>query len=267
MMGAAVFACPAGRMVRANSSTSPITSAPASRARRTTAWGLGWVKGTPGLKMRASILAHGQRSQGSGMAPSPAARRRVDSLSSQAKTEAPPALSERIAESPERASPKTPTALPLKPVTSIILASAQFQGREPDQRQNHREDPKPDHDGRLAPAKLLEMVMDRRHAKHTPARGLERDHLHHDGHRFHHEQSADDPQHDLMLDGDGRRAQDTAKRQRTGVAHEDHGRRRVEPQEAEPCTDQRSQENRQFAGTRDVIDLQIIGEADISDEI
>src|SRR5258705_13236785 len=115
------------------------------------------------------------------MAPSPAARRRVDSLSSQAKTEAPPALSERIAESPERASPKTPTALSLKPVTSIILTSAQFQGRDPDQRQDHRDDPKPDHDGRLAPSKLHDMGMHRRHAKHTPPRGLDADPLHHDG--------------------------------------------------------------------------------------
>src|SRR5258708_38197131 len=170
MMGAALFACPAGRIVRANNSTSPITSAPASRAWRTTACGCGWVKGTPGLKIRAAIFAQGQRSQGSGIAPSPAARRRVDSLSSQAKTEAPPAFSERIAESPERARPNIPTVLPAKPVTSIIAASAQFEGRKTDQSQYDGDDPKTDHDGRFAPAELLEMVMDRRHAKHALAR-------------------------------------------------------------------------------------------------
>src|SRR5258707_8462723 len=142
----------------------------------------------PGLKIRAAIFAQGQRSHGSGIAPSPAARRRVDSLSSQAKTEAPPAFSERIAESPERASPNTPTVLPLKPVTSIIAPSAQFQSREAHQGQDHGDDPKADHDGRLAPAKLLEMMMDGRHAKDAPAGGLEGHHLHHDGNRFHHAQ-------------------------------------------------------------------------------
>src|SRR5882672_4412124 len=196
MMGAALFACPAGLIMRANSSTSPITSAPASRARRTTAWGSGWVKGTPGLKMMAAIFAHGQFSHGWGMAPSPAAMRRVDSLSSQARTEAPPAFSERIAESPDRASPNTPTVFPLKPVTSIIAPSAQFQSREANEGQDHRDDPKADHNGRLTPAKLLEMMMDRRHTKHAPSGGLEGNHLHHDRDGFHHEQPADDHQYE-----------------------------------------------------------------------
>jgi hypothetical protein len=53
-------------------------------------------------------------------------------------------------------------------------------------------------------------------------------------------------------------AEHAAERERAGVAHEDLGRRRVEPQEADAGADQRAAQHHQFAGAGDVIDLQII---------
>src|SRR5450631_2528836 len=56
--------------------------------------------------------------------------------------------------------------------------SPQLQRGEAGQRQHHRDDPEPDHDLRLGPAQLLEMVVDRRHPEDALAGELERHHLH-----------------------------------------------------------------------------------------
>ena len=76
--------------------------------------------------------------------------------------------------------------------------------------------------------------------------------------RLHHEQAADHRQHDLVLDRDRRRAEQAAERQRSGVAHEDLRRRRVEPQEADARADQRAADHHEVAGEGDVIDQQIV---------
>ena len=73
------------------------------------------------------------------------------------------------------------------------------------------------------------MMVDRRHLEHALAGELERHHLHDDRHRFEHEQPADDRQHDLVLGRHRDGADHAAERERTGIAHEDRGRRRVEP--------------------------------------
>src|SRR5258706_3396340 len=200
MTGAVFLVAPAGRIARAKSSMSPITSAPAPRAWRTIGCGAGWVSGTPGLRTTARMSLHDQRSHGSTETPSFATARRIDSLSSQANTLAPPAFSARAAETPDRARPKTPTDFPLKQSIAIIPASAQLQGGEADQRQHHGDDPEADDDCGFAPAELFEMMMDRRHLEDALARGLERDHLYHHGHGFHDEESADDRKDDLVLD-------------------------------------------------------------------
>src|ERR1700720_1404077 len=54
----------------------------------------------------------------------------------------------------------------------------QLQRGEAGQRQHHRDDPEPDHDLRLGPAQLLEMMMDRRHLEDALARELEGRNLH-----------------------------------------------------------------------------------------
>ena len=72
--------------------------------------------------------------------------------------------------------------------------------------------------------------------------------------RLHHEQPADDREHDLVLDRDRDRAQQAAERERAGVAHEDLRRRRVEPKEADACADQRAADDDELAGVGNVVD-------------
>src|SRR4051812_50008869 len=83
--------------------------------------------------------------------------------SSPAITSAPPAFKAWQDASPEPPRPNTATVLPAKDVTGIIDRSPQLQRGQAGQRQHHRDDPETDHDLRLGPAELLEMVMDRRH--------------------------------------------------------------------------------------------------------
>ena len=70
-----------------------------------------------------------------------------------------------------------------------------------------------------------------------------------------------------MLGGDGDGADQAAERQRTGIAHEDGGRRRVEPQEAEPGPDDRAEHDGKFARAGHEIDLQIVREDRVAREI
>src|SRR4051812_9182856 len=133
-------------------------------------------------------------------------------------------------------------------VNSPPTSSPQLQRRQPGQRQHHRDNPEPDHDLRLGPSLLLEMVVQRRHPEHAFAGQLERDHLHDDGYRLQHEQPADDGEHQLVLGRHRDRAEHAAERQRAGIAHEDRRRRRVEPEEAEAGAEHRAAQHRQLAG-------------------
>src|SRR6516225_5837124 len=94
------------------------------------------------------------------------------SPSSQAKTEAPPASKERPAASPDSPIPKTATVLPAKECASIMLP--QLQRGQPNKGENHGNDPETHNNGRLGPALLLEMVVQRRHSEHALARQFER---------------------------------------------------------------------------------------------
>src|SRR5262249_29825038 len=99
---------------------------------------------------------------------------------------APEACSARTAASPLRASPSTPTDRPWSS-GSWIIASPQLQGGETDQRQDRGDDPEPDHDRRLLPPFLLEVMVQRRHAEHAPAGELERADLNDDRARLQNE--------------------------------------------------------------------------------
>src|SRR5271170_2887261 len=211
---------------------SPITSTLAFCASMTTQCGAGWVSGTPGASTSAEILLQlALRRSAVGM-PAALAFATLAASSSKATTSAPPASSALALASPELPSPNTATFLPAKVVTGITTRLPQFQGRQPRQREHDRDDPETNNDLRLGPAELLEMMMDRRHLEHAFTGELVRHHLHDDRHRFEHEQAADDGKHDLMLGGDGDRADHAAERQRAGIAHEDRSRRRVEPEKA-----------------------------------
>ena len=70
-----------------------------------------------------------------------------------------------------------------------------------------------------------------------------------------------------MLGRHSDRADQAAERERTGVAHEDRGRRRVEPEKSEPRADHRPAHHGKLAGAGHEMDLQIVGEHRIADEI
>ena len=182
------------------------------------------------------------------------------SESSQPSTSAPPARSASAQASPERARPNTATRLPSKHLAGN-MALPELQGGQTDQRQHHRDDPEADDDRRLLPALLLEMVVQRRHGEHPLAGELVGDHLHHHRDGLEHEQSADDGEHDLVLGRDRDGAERAPQRQRARVSHEDHGGRRIEPQEAEPGAQDGAAQDGQFPGAAHVVDLQVVGEA------
>src|SRR3546814_13927874 len=62
--------------------------------------------------------------------------------------------------------------------------------------------------------------------------------------RLDHEQPADEDEDEFMLRGDRDRRKRAAKREAAGVAHDDGGGGRVEPQEGEAGADDRSDERR-----------------------
>src|SRR5580658_8266160 len=223
------------RRSRQNSSISPITSTPACRAASTLQCGKGWVSGAPGVSTSAAKFAHETLRKSAVTKPAFAASASCAAPSSPAITSAPPARKAWQLASPDPPSPNTATVLPAKEVTGIMTrpsfrnddgtkfpkASPQLQRRKTGQRQHHRDDPEPDDDLRFGPAQLLEMVMQRRHPEDSLAGELERDHLHDHRDRLQHEQTADHRQHDLVFDRNCDRAEHTAERQRSGVAHED----------------------------------------------
>src|SRR5712664_2144374 len=289
------------RRSRQNSSISPITSTPACCAANTVQCGAGWVSGAPGVSTRAAKFAHETLRRSAVMNPARTASTSLSTPSSLTITSAPPAFKAWQLASPDPPRPNTATVLPAKDVMGIMIwhpsfrgmrsmnaesrdsglplrglrnddggyttYSPQLQGGEAGQRQHHRDDPEPDHDLRFGPALLLKMVMDRRHPEHALAGELERHHLHNHRDRFQHEQSADHREHDLVFDRDRDRAEHAAKRQRSGVAHEDRCRRRVEPQESQSRTQHRAAQHREFTGAGDVVDLQVIREHGVADEI
>src|SRR5882724_6542026 len=240
---------------------SPITSTPASRAISTLQCGAGSVNGTPGVSTSAAKFAHDTVRRSAVVNPALAASASLSMPSSPAITSAPPAFSAWQLARPEPPRPNTATVLPAKEVTGIIArCSPQLQRGEAGERQHHRNDPEPDHDLWLGPALLLEMMMQRRHPEHALAGKLEGCDLHDDRDRLQHEQAADHGEHDLVLHRDRSGTQHATERQRSGIAHEDRGRRRVEPEKAQARTEHRAAQHRELAGAGDVVDLQIIGE-------
>src|SRR3954471_12616769 len=187
---------------RAKSSMSPTISTPAALAFSTVQCGAGWVRGTPGDSIRAANRDQSAVVRSTIGKPSAAAASREAGFSSQSATSAPPATRARAAAKPVRAKPNTATVFPSKPRTGIMASLCpplpQLQGGEAQQGQHDRDDPEADHDGRLRPAELLEVVVDRGHQEDPAARAFEPGDLDHDAEQLGHEQAADDRQHELL---------------------------------------------------------------------
>ena len=101
--------------------------------------------------------------------------------------------------------------------------------------------------------------MNWRHAKHSLTGQLERHHLNHHRHSFDNEQASDNRQNDFVFDHHANGSQCAAQRQRSRVAHENHGWWCVKPKESESGANQRATKDGQFTGTLDKRNLQIFG--------
>ncbi len=99
-------------------------------------------------------------------------------------------------------------------------------------------------------------MVDRGHAEQTLAAGdLEPRHLEHDRERLGDIETGDDRQQKMGVGGQGEGGQAGADRQRAGVAHEDLGRRGVEPQEARQAADHGDGDDRQVLGVGHGVDV------------
>src|SRR5580704_11969465 len=211
---------------RARSSMSQMICLPAARAATATGCGLGRWLGMPGLMMSAATPDQPMEAGSTTGTPILAAASREAALSSQATQSMPAALRARTVARPERASPSTTNDEPLSTARSIIR-SPQLQGGESGHRQDGGDDPEAEDDGGLGPALLLEMMVQRRHAKDAASGPLVG-------------QDLDDDRH--------------------GLEHEHHGGRRVEPQEAQARTDQGGKQHGKFTRARDVMKIEVVGE-------
>ena len=166
--------------------------------------GAGWVSGTPGASTSAAIFDQSIAAQIRGRN---AGRLRAFAIALGAvvprrpRRRRPPAARWR-SRAPSRRGRTARPSCRRSVVTGIIDPHRSFSVDEPGQRQHDRDDPEADHDLRLGPALLLEMVVERRHPEHALAGQLERDDLHDHRHRLEHEQAADDRQHDFVLGRD-----------------------------------------------------------------
>ncbi len=88
----------------------------------------------------------------------------------------------------------------------------------------------------------------RRHAEDAPVEHPEADDLGDDRERLHDEEAADDGEQEIQVEQQAQRGRARPDRERSGVAHDDLGRRRVPPEEADTRSGQRHGDQRQVDG-------------------
>ena len=81
--------------------------------------------------------------------------------------------------------------------------------------------------------------------------------LHHHAEAFYEENTAEDRQHQLLVDDDGTYCDDTADGQRTRIAHEYLGRVGVVPEETDEGSDEGTEEYYEFLRTRNIHDIEV----------
>src|SRR4051794_4016987 len=221
-------------MSRHANSTSPRTGMPRARASAIT----GASAGTPGDLTTVRACSSSER-------PS------LPSLESAPSARSPRAPSTCSTASPERARPTTrygPPGSGGRGFTRVARARSRDRlliDREPDRRAHARDDPEAQDDLRLRPPEDLEVVVDRGHQEDPLAKRLEREHLKQDRQRLQHEDPAEHDQQLLGLRHHCEARDRPAEPERSGVAHEDRRRERVEPQEADARADEAPREQRQ----------------------
>src|SRR5213594_2726297 len=110
--------------------------------------------------------------------------------------------------------------------------SAELQGCETEQREDHARNPETDHNLALFPTDKLEVVMHWSHTKDPLACELVRDHLKDHGQGFQHEDTADHGKQKLLLDQDRDGSDGPSEREGTDVSHENLCRMAVVPEES-----------------------------------
>src|SRR3546814_17147878 len=112
----------------------------------------------------------------------------------------------------------TATVFPAKAERSITAASPQLQRGQTDQRQDRGDDPETDDDGRLGPALLLEVMVQRRHGEDALTGQLEGKDLDDDRDRLQDDQAAEEGEHQFGPGADADRAERSAHRALAGTA-------------------------------------------------
>src|SRR5579863_683325 len=192
--------------------------------------------------------------------------------SSVAVTRAPRAAQKSAVAMPVRASPTTNTRFPRSSIpgptqSPSVLLLPQFQSRQRKQRENQRGNPKADDYLRFAPACQLKVVVQWRHAKNALPGEAIGSHLQNHGDGLNDENAADEKQEHFLFDDDGNYADGATQRKRANIPHENICGVRVVPKKAQRSANQRAAENCQFARVRDVLDVEIAGEARVAGEI
>src|SRR6266849_6508302 len=228
--------------------------------RRTAAASTGASRGTPGLGTTRSIPASrsGPSSPRRSSTPAgiPLTPRAAAGRASAARTRTPRAASAAATACPVRRKPSTRTWR-----GRFILA--QLQGREREQRTDHRHDPEAHDDLRLGPAEELEVMVDGRHAEDALAPEPVGDHLSDHRERLDHEHAPHQEEHQLLAGDERDHAERRAERERADVAHEHLRRVGVEPEKAEAGGPERAAEDRELARAGHVGNLQVLGDASV----
>src|SRR5215210_3438210 len=231
-------------------------------------------EGTPGLTTTSSIWSksHDGTSPASSLTtPSPLSAsasfgQSMNSFRSFRTTSAPRAARKRTDATPLRPAPMTSTFLPSSSITHL----AKLQRRKAQQREQDRDDEEAEDDLRLLPARHLEVVVQRRHLEEPPARPqpplrqLEEADLERYRQRLDDVDAADEDENQLLLRQHADGADGAADGEAPHVAHEDLGRRRVVPEEAEARPDHRPAEDRQLADLLLVFEPEVRGPARVA---
>src|SRR3546814_15792605 len=144
-----------------------------------------------------------------------------------------------------RRPPRSTRTDTLFPYTTLFRSrSPDFQCRKAGKGKDDGDDPETDYDGGLRPAKLFEMMVDRRHPEYPLSGSLKDEDLNANRSRFQHDESADDGKDDSMPPRDRDPAQRAPQRKPPRVAPEHDARRCLDPQEATPGTHNRRPEER-----------------------
>ena len=144
---------------------------------------------------------------------------------------------------------------------------AQFEGGEGKQRKHQGHDPEADDDFGLAPAELLEVVVQRGHLEDAFLAELVAAYLEHDGERFEDEDAADEGEQEFLADDDGDGADGAAEGERADIAHEDFGGVGVVPEKADGGADHGAAEDGELADDGHALQFEVVGEDDVAADV